>query len=245
MAPVPSAAAPAAMAPAHWPRPPPRHPPRRRPRSPPSGPAPRPAGAPASSAGKEPSRGSLRSGRGLVAPLTTFVGRTEAVQEVAAPAPRLPAGDGDRPGRRGQDAAGHRGGPAAGGPVRRRGVPGRAGRACPPALVPAAVAAALGIHAGARGLSADRNRWPRPCTGCRCCWSWTTASTWSRRSPTCASCCCPSRTTRGSWPPARNRSGRAGRPGTGWPRCRCRGPASRPRQPNRRRCACSPTGPGG
>ena len=42
-----------------------------------------PAGASASSAGKEPSRVSLRSGRGLVSPLTTFVGRTEAVQEVA------------------------------------------------------------------------------------------------------------------------------------------------------------------
>jgi len=42
-----------------------------------------PAGTSASSAGKEPSRISLRPGRGLAAPLTTFVGRTEAVQEVA------------------------------------------------------------------------------------------------------------------------------------------------------------------
>jgi predicted ATPase/DNA-binding CsgD family transcriptional regulator len=38
-----------------------------------------PAGASASSGG----RGALRSGRGLVSPLTTFVGRTEAVQELA------------------------------------------------------------------------------------------------------------------------------------------------------------------
>ena len=244
MAPGPSAAAPAAMAPAAMaPGPSVRAPAAPATQIAPQRPGFGPAGASASSAGKEPSRGSLRSGRGLVAPLTTFVGRTEAVQEVAGllQGSRLvtvtgPGGVGKT--RLAIEVARQQAGRFADG-------------AClvelaavsEPALVPAAVAAALGIPQ-APDLSATESL-AAACTGCRCCWSWTTASTWSRRSPTCASCCCPSRTTRGSWPPARNRSGRAGRPGTGWPRCRCRGPASRPRQPNRRRCACSPTGPGG
>ncbi len=80
MAPGPSAAAPAAMAPGAPAAAAPGAPATQiAPQRPGSG----PAGASASSAGKEPSRGSLRSGRGLVSPLTTFVGRTEAVQEVA------------------------------------------------------------------------------------------------------------------------------------------------------------------
>ena len=45
-------------------------------------PGPSPAG-PGAAATQIAPRGSLRSGRGLAAPLTTFVGRTEAVQEVA------------------------------------------------------------------------------------------------------------------------------------------------------------------
>jgi predicted ATPase/DNA-binding CsgD family transcriptional regulator len=43
----------------------------------------RPGSVPAGASASSPGRGSLRSGRVLASPLTTFVGRTEAVQEVA------------------------------------------------------------------------------------------------------------------------------------------------------------------
>ena len=88
-----------------------------------------------------------------------------------------------------------------------------------PALVPAVVAAALGVRSSpaCRRPGRWRGYWP----GSSCCWCWTTASTSPARPRSCAPGCWRPVMRCGCWRPAGSRCGWLGRPGTGWDRWAC------------------------
>ena len=174
----------------------------------------------------------------LPAQLTSFVGRERELAELAAARPRRsragpvpPAGDAHRPrGRRARPAWPWRqrrplaGGGPDGGPYPDGVWLVELAALADPALVPRAVAAALGVRRGAGAAAGGRAGGPRSAGGA-CCWCWTTASTSWTPAPRWPTPCCARAPTCACWPPAARRWGS---PASGLARCR----RSRPARPD-------------